>query len=92
MVNLDDLLSRADDEILEQLLGQDALRLLRLLDAELSRPARLRDLVRPLYGDAALVGESRLRRLLFQVLRPHEARAIGSLIGRSRGRASVPVD
>jgi DNA repair protein RadD len=71
-----DLLSRADDATLQTLLGAPVLRLLRLLDANMVAPSRLRALLTELRGEAGLLADAQCRALLIDMLRPGEAEHI----------------
>lgn len=68
-----DLLSRADDETLQAMIGSSTLRLLRLLDPGLVAPSRLRNLLVDLHTYAGLLADAEHRSLLLELLRPAEA-------------------
>jgi superfamily II DNA or RNA helicase len=78
-----DLLSRADDATLQTLLGTPVLRLLRLLDAGMVAPARLRALLTELRGEAGLLADAQSRALLIDLLRPGEAENIARALNLS---------
>lgn len=67
------LLSRADDETLQELVGRSTVRLLDLLDPSLSRPTRLRQLLLDTHEPAELLRRQSVRALLFPLLPPQEA-------------------
>lgn len=75
-----DLLSRADDATLQTLLGTPVLRLLRLLDAGMVAPARLRVLLIELRGEAGLLADAQCRALLVDLLRQGEAEHIARVL------------
>lgn len=79
-MRFDDLLSRADDQALQQLLGGPGLRLLQLLDPSLATPSRLRNLVIELHTRAGLLLDPALRRVCFNLLRPPEAQRLATLL------------
>lgn len=71
-----DLLARADDETLQDLLGKSVVRLLTQLDPQLSRPRRLRELIAELRDPAEMLRTKRDRQLLLQLLPRDEARRL----------------
>jgi len=75
------LLSRADDETLQTLLGSAALRLIMLLDRTLATPTRLRELLLGLRGPEDLLLEAGSRSLMFDLLRDGEARMLAEALG-----------
>lgn len=79
-MRFDDLLSRADDQALQHLLGGSGLRLLQLLDSSLTTPGRLRSLVIELHTRAGLLLNSATRRVYFNLLRPPEAQQLATLL------------
>ena len=79
-MRLDTLLSRADDETLQKLLGGPALRLIMLLDPSLATPTRLRELVIQLHTLPGLLLSSESRALLFDLLRPEQARILATIL------------
>jgi DNA repair protein RadD len=72
-LRFEQLLSRADDEVLQELLGQRIVRLLNLLDPTLARPARLRDLVTSFSPAEQLLRNPEARRSLLELLPRSEA-------------------
>lgn len=84
-MKFDDLLSRADDEVLQELIGQAPLRLISLLDQDLLSPARQRGLLLRLKCPQDLLLDRNTRALLLDLLRPSEAAGLSSALG---GRAS----
>lgn len=79
------LLSRADDETLQTLLGSAALRLIMLLDRTLATPTRLRELLLGLRGPEDLLLDASSRFLMFDLLRDGEARTIAEALGLGGG-------
>lgn len=66
------LLVRADEEVLQTLLGKPAIRLLQLLDSKLVRARHLRELLTELYPPVELLRNKEQRRILFELL-PRDA-------------------
>ena len=62
------LLVKADEVTLQALLGKPAIRLLQLLDSQLVRTRRLRELLTQLYPPAELLRSQQQRRILFELL------------------------
>lgn len=67
-MNFEQLISRAEDEVLQQLLGDSVVRLIRLIDPALATPGRLRQLLLELRSPGDLLRDIRTRRLLFELL------------------------
>jgi len=76
-----DLLSRADDETLQLLLGQAPMNLLLTLDRRLATPQRLRDLVLQIYSSEGLLQSSDKRRILFDLLPKESAETLHKVLG-----------
>ena len=79
--NFDHLLSRADDYVLQQIVGGDVVRLLRHIDPALATPARLRILLSQLRKPTELLRERRTRALLLDLLSPSDAEALLGYLG-----------
>ncbi len=74
-MRFEDLLSRADDETLQLILGQAPLKLLLTLDAQLVTPQRIRELILNIYSAESLLLSSEKRQILFDLL-PKESAEI----------------
>ena len=85
-MNFTKLLSRADEETLEHLIGRDSLRLLHTLDEQLTLPSRLRKVVLDLRGAQHLLTDTESCRLLFDLLTKQEARQLASLLDANSTR------
>lgn len=79
-LNFDNLLSRADDETLQSLLGDSSVRLITLLDPSSATPSRLRELLLGLRSRQALLAAKESRTLLFDLLRENEAALLASAL------------
>ena len=75
------LLSRADDQTLQHLVGSPAVRLLNALDPQLATPANLRSTCLRLHTPATLLTEPQLRSRLLAILRPEHALALATRLG-----------
>ena len=80
-MQFDAFLSRADDELLQELLGTKILRLLRAIDGERLTPNRQRDLLLQQTKPQDLLGSRKTRALLFDLLRPDEAVQLARVLG-----------
>ena len=80
-MQFDAFISRADDQLLQELLGKKVLRLLRAIDGEKLTPRRQRDLLLQQTKPQALLGSRKTRALLFDLLRPDEAAQLARLLG-----------
>lgn len=67
-MNFDDFLSRADEQILQDLLGKTGIRLITLMDPALSSPTKLREVVVGLYTREGLLLSPTSRALLLDLL------------------------
>jgi superfamily II DNA or RNA helicase len=76
-----DLISRIDDETLQELLGKPVLELLMLLDPGLATPVQLQKVLLELKSPAALLTSSKDRSLLLNVLKPEAAKRLGLALG-----------
>lgn len=84
-VSFGELFGRADDELLQELVGKHAVRLLNLLDRNLAKPTALRKICLELHSAELLLRDPEARGRLITLLRPTEARALakGLQIGGS---------
>lgn len=76
VMNFADLLGKADDETLQDLMGAPVVHLLSLLDENLAKPTNLRNLLQEFHPPADLLRDASSRRLLLQLLRQEEARGL----------------
>ena len=79
-MNFDDLLSRADDETLQTLLGSVVVRLLKLLDSSLATPTRLREILIGLHTPESLLLSKEHRTQLLELLRPEQAKILATIL------------
>lgn len=75
-MKFDDVLARADDEILQSLLGSAGMRIITVLDPRLAIPSKLKDIVVGLYSREGLLRLRESRNLIIDILRPSEARVL----------------
>ena len=73
MIHFDTLLGRADEDTLGQLVGDSAVRLMRLLDPTLMRSSVLRQVVTDLHEPHSILRDPAARRALLMLARPDEA-------------------
>ncbi|MBD2069791.1 DEAD/DEAH box helicase [Leptolyngbya sp. FACHB-671] len=81
-MNFGDLISRADDETLQILLGSAAIRLLKLLDPGLATPTRLREILLELRSPKSLLLSKEYRNLLIELLRPEQAKILAVILNQ----------
>jgi len=79
-LNFDNLLSRADDEILQAMLGAASVRLITSLDPNSATPSRLRELLLGLRSRQDLLAAKESRVLIFDLLRENEAALLASAL------------
>lgn len=80
-MNFDNLISRADDELLQDLLGNKVLRLAGTLDPQLLSPRKLREVLISLHPPVYLFVEKVTRDKLLELLRPNEAAMLTQALG-----------
>lgn len=79
-MNFDDILSRADDETLQAILGSDVIRLLKVLDSSLATPTRLKEILIGLHSPESLLRSKEYRKLLIELLRPEQAKNLATIL------------
>lgn len=84
-MRFEDLLGRADDEMLQELVGTPAVRVLRLIDPKLAVPGRLRELLLELRSPEELLRDPRIRRELLMLMPTVEAGALARDLLGSEG-------
>lgn len=82
-MNFESLLSRADDETLQGILGSSVIRLLKLLDPSLARPTKLQEILLSLFSPEHLISSKEYRNYLIHLLRPEEAKILATILGLS---------
>lgn len=80
-MRFEQLLSRADDEVLQELLGAHIVRLLTLLDPTLARPTRLREVITSFRPPEELLRDPESRRLLVDLLPHDDAVGLADVLG-----------
>ncbi len=79
---IDDLLSRADDEVLQELLGKKIVKLLNILDTKLTT-TRMREVLVSMKSREGLLLDRNARNQLFDCMRPGDARSLAKKLGAS---------
>lgn len=77
------LISRIDDQTLQDLLGRSVINLLLSLDPKLASPVQLQKILLGLYSPATLLTTKNTRNKLLDFLRPNEAQNLCQLLGLS---------
>lgn len=80
---LEKILSRADDQTIQELLGRDSLRLIQLLNRQDNMATKLKDVLIELYTLEGLLILPDKRALLLDLLRPEEAEKLSESLGIS---------
>ncbi len=80
-MRFDELLSRADDEVLQELVGAHTVRLLNMLDPLLARPTRLRELLTSFRPPEELLRDAKTRQTLLDLLPAEAARSLAVDLG-----------
>lgn len=81
MISFDDILLRADDLALQELVGKSAVRLLGAVDPSLLAPPSLREVLLGLRSREGLLGDAEARGVLVDLLRREEAAHLAELLG-----------
>ncbi len=79
-MNINSLLSRADDETLQALLGSATVRLIKLLNFNLTTPTNLREIFLSLHPPESLLLSKESRDILVELLRPKEAEILALIL------------
>ena len=90
MISLETLLTRADQQILYEMLGQATVRLLRALDPQSMTAEGMRSALLALHSPHALLEEGKSRRAIIDLLREDEAEELCSLLGVSSHASHDP--
>ncbi len=80
IVNFSDLLSRADEEVMQSILGSNVLKLVGTLDQSYLSPQSLKKMVLGLYSPYSLLTSAKHRILLLELLRRDEAENLVSML------------
>jgi DNA repair protein RadD len=75
------VLSRADELILQELLGEQTVRLLGVLDHSYSYNSSFKELIIELYGEQELLLNKKYRNILIDLLRTSEANLLSQILG-----------
>jgi len=80
-MKFDNLLSRAEDETLQAILGRPGIRLLTLMDRSLVTPSKLREVIIGLYTREGLLLSPEKRALLFDLMSINDANDLATSLG-----------
>ncbi len=75
-MNFNDLLLKADEQALQQLLGSATFQLLKLLEPDLVHPSKLREILLTLHTPEELLISKENRNLLFDLITPEQAKIL----------------
>ncbi|CAD5983470.1 Putative DNA repair helicase RadD (plasmid) [Planktothrix agardhii] len=75
-MNFNDLLLKADEDTLQQLLGSATFQLLKLLEPNLVHPSKLREILLTLHTPEELLLSKEQRNLLFDLITPEQAKIL----------------
>lgn len=90
-MTFDELISRADDETLQNLVGGPVVRLLRLLDPTLASPSRLRRLLLELRSPVEILRDQTARSEILALLPLSEAKELANTIAATSDADPYPV-
>ena len=80
-MDLELIMTRADDVLLQELLGQDVLRILATIDPSQATPSKLRRILMEVKSKAGLLCDTHARAAIVDLLRPDELVALARLLG-----------
>jgi DNA repair protein RadD len=80
MLRFESIVARADDDVLQALVGRPSLRLIGLVDRSLLLPSNLRQVVLNLYSPEAILTNNEKRAHIIDLLRPDEAHRLAQLL------------
>ncbi len=80
MPTLDQILSRAGDNQLEELIGPGTVRLLRMKNPDFKYGQTLKETIKKSYGLSGLLENKKTRNLIFEILRPDDAKELCKLL------------
>jgi len=81
VVKFDNILQRADDETLQELVDKDTVRILSAIDPNYVRPKNLREILINIHDRAELLRKKSTRNEIFSLLRPKQAENLLSHLG-----------
>ncbi|TVQ44377.1 MAG: DEAD/DEAH box helicase [Gloeocapsa sp. DLM2.Bin57] len=84
-MNFNDLLLKADEKTLQQLLGNATFKLLKLLEPDLN-PSKLREILLTLYTPAQLLLSKKKRDLLFDLITPEQGKILTVLLNAPQAK------
>lgn len=84
-MNFNDLLLKADENTLQQLLGNATFKLLKLLEPDLN-PGKLREILLTLYTPKQLLLSKEKRDLLFDLITPEQGKILTILLGAPQAK------
>jgi superfamily II DNA or RNA helicase len=79
-MQISDVLSRAGDDGLQELLGSSTVRLLNNLDSKLARASSMREIFEELYSPVEILRNGALRKIIFTMLKTDEATQLCNLV------------
>ncbi|AFY33519.1 DEAD/DEAH box helicase [Calothrix sp. PCC 7507] len=79
-MNFNDLLAKADEETLQELLGSATFHLLKLLEPNLVHPSKLREILLTIYTQEELLLSKEKRNLLFDLITPEQAKILAVVL------------
>lgn len=89
MLDFKNLLSRADDEVLNNLLGRQFIETIKVLDSSRFSPSGLKSIVTDLFTPLEILSDKNKRNALFDLLKVNEAKFLCSTLGVSQ---ALPYD
>lgn len=90
-VNFETFISRIDEEVIQQIVGRSALRILNTIDPDLSQIAKLQKALLKIYSPVELLANKQIRDGLLDLLKVEEANSLLTLFGKTGLADPYPV-
>ncbi|OCX63311.1 hypothetical protein BFM98_13950 [Lysinibacillus sp. AR18-8] len=81
MLNLKEILHRADEITIQEILGTQTLKILNLMSNEGIYIGEIKKIILDLHSEEEMLSDSNFRNLIFDLLRPDEAKTLAKILG-----------
>lgn len=84
-MNFENFVTRTDEETIQEIVGRDSIRILNILDTDLTRLSGLQKALLSIYSPIELLSQKLIRDCFFDLLKPDEAENLLILLGKDLG-------
>lgn len=81
LLNLKDILQRADEITIQEILGTQTMKILNLLNEEDIHIREVKKIILNLHSEEEILANSKFRNIIFDLLRPEEAKSLARILG-----------